>query len=170
MKRIIQRFMPDSKSIKENKYLKIFGSLLHNPNLWHLNRSSVARAFAVGLFIAFVPIPFQMVVAAGAAILCQANLPISVALVWLSNPLTIPFIFYFCYRIGALLVDSGGQGLHFEANLQWIIDSFATIGPAFLVGCSVMAVLSSLLGYFAIHGFWRYSTMSAWKERLQKRK
>ena len=41
--------MPNSQSIKNNKHLKIFGDLLHNPHLWHMNRHSVAKAFAVGL-------------------------------------------------------------------------------------------------------------------------
>ena len=56
-KKTIKRMMPDHQTIKENKYLKIFGNLLHNANLWHLNRHSVAKAFAVGLFFAFIPVP-----------------------------------------------------------------------------------------------------------------
>ena len=95
-KKIIKRMMPDHQTIKENKYLKIFGNLLHNANLWHLNRHSVAKAFAVGLFFAFIPVPFQMVLAAGLAIIVHANLPLSIALVWITNPLTMPFIFYAC--------------------------------------------------------------------------
>ena len=99
-KKTIKRMMPDHQTIKENKYLKIFGNLLHNANLWHLNRHSGAKAFAVGLFFAFIPVPFQMVLAAGAAILFHANLPLAIALVWLTNPLTMPFIFYACYLVG----------------------------------------------------------------------
>ena len=39
--------MPDHKLIREHKHLRIFGSMLHDPNLFHLNRRSVAGAFAV---------------------------------------------------------------------------------------------------------------------------
>ena len=63
-KKTIKKLMPDHQKIKSNKHLQIFGDLLHNGNLWHLNRRSVAKAFAVGLFFAFVPVPFQMVLAA----------------------------------------------------------------------------------------------------------
>lgn len=49
-KKFIKRLMPDHHSIKNNKYLQIFGDLLHNANLWHFNRRSVTKAFAVGLF------------------------------------------------------------------------------------------------------------------------
>ena len=106
-KKLIKRYMPDHNTIKNNKYLQIFGDLLHNPNLWHLNRRSVAKAFAVGLFFAFVPVPFQMVLAAGFAIIVHANLPLSVALVWITNPLSIPAIFYACYVVGTWLMDAG---------------------------------------------------------------
>ena len=38
--------------------VKFFGHSLHNPNLWHLNRFSVSWAVSVGLFMAYVPVPF----------------------------------------------------------------------------------------------------------------
>jgi len=55
---------------------------------------------AVGLFCAFVPLPIQMLLAAAAAIIFRVNLPISVGLVWITNPVTIPPMFYFCYKVG----------------------------------------------------------------------
>ena len=93
-KKFIRRFLPSHQSIKQNKALKIFGSVLHEPNLWHLNRRSAAGAFGIGLFFAFWPVPFQMWLSAGLAIPFRVNLPLSVATVWVTNPFTIPPIFY----------------------------------------------------------------------------
>jgi uncharacterized protein (DUF2062 family) len=164
-KKIIKRMMPDHQAIKENKYLKIFGNLLHNANLWHFNRHSVAKAFAVGLFFAFIPVPFQMVLAAGIAIIVHANLPLSIALVWITNPLTMPFIFYACYLVGTWVLAVPEQDFTFQASSQWVLDSLSTIGPAFLVGCGVLALTFSILGYLVIQAMWRYQTIKAWKNR-----
>jgi len=167
-KKLIKRFLPNHKTIKENKHLKIFGNLLHNPHLWHLNRHSVAKAFAVGLFFAFIPVPFQMVLAAGVAILVHSNLPLSIALVWLTNPLTMPAIFYSCYLVGTLVLNEPEQEFVFQASWQWVVDSVSTIGPAFLLGCGVLAIIFSILGYFGIQILWRYSVIKAWKERQNR--
>jgi uncharacterized protein (DUF2062 family) len=63
-RKFFQRFLPKPQTIRDNKTLQIFGDWLHEPNLWHLNRRSVAGAFAVGLFFAWMPVPFQMALAA----------------------------------------------------------------------------------------------------------
>jgi uncharacterized protein (DUF2062 family) len=167
-KKLIKRFMPNNQNIKDNKHLKVFGTLLHNPNLWHMNRHSVAKAFAVGLFCAFIPVPFQMILAAGAAILVHSNLPLSIALVWITNPLTMPVIFYFCYTVGSWILGTKAQTFHFHATWEWIVNSLSTIGPAFLLGCGVLAASFSLLGYLIIQGLWRYSAIKAWKRRQKK--
>lgn len=167
-KKIIKRLIPDHQTIKDNKYLKIFGNLLHNANLWHLNRHSVAKAFAVGLFFAFIPVPFQMVLAAGGAIIFHANLPLSIALVWLTNPLTMPVIFYSCYLVGTILLGVTEQEFAFEASWQWVVESLSTIGPAFLVGCGFLAVTFAILGYVGIQSLWRYSVLKAWKNRSHR--
>ncbi|MCW8834353.1 MAG: DUF2062 domain-containing protein [Colwellia sp.] len=167
-KKIIKRLMPDHQSIKDNKHLKIFGGLLHNPHLWHMNRHSVAKAFAVGLFFAFIPVPFQMILAAGIAILIHANLPLSIALVWLTNPLTMPAIFYACYIVGTWVIGTPAQEFVFEASWQWVVDSLSTIGPAFLLGCGVLATVFAFIGYFGIQGVWRYSVIKAWQQRKNR--
>lgn len=165
-RKFFQRYMPDPHAIRRNRNLRIFGSLLHDPNLWHLNRRSVASAFAVGLFFAWWPVPFQMLLAAAGAILFRANLPISVGLVWVTNPLTMPPMFYFAYVLGAWLLDTPEMAFHFEPTVEWLTTGLQHIWKPFLTGCLVMAVVSALVSYFAVSMSWRYSII---KRRHRRR-
>ena len=159
-RKFFQRFLPSPQSIKDNKTLKIFGEWLHEPNLWHLNRRSVAGAFAVGLFCAWMPVPFQMVMAAGAAIWIGTNLPLSVALVWITNPVTIPPMFYPAYLVGTWIIGEPPVDFSFELTFDWLLNELSASWKPFLVGCFTMASISSVIGYFAIEGFWRYSVLN----------
>ena len=109
-----------------------------------------------------------MVLAAGTAILVHSNLPLSIALVWITNPLTMPVIFYACYIVGSWLIGETAQEFVFEASWQWVVDSLSTIGPSFLLGCGVLAITFAILGYSIIQGLWRYSVIKAWKKRVDK--
>ena len=169
-KKFIRRFLPDHQSIKQNKALKIFGSVLHEPNLWHLNRRSASGAFGIGLFFAFWPVPFQMWLSAGLAIPFRANLPLSVATVWVTNPFTIPPIFYGAYKVGTTVLGTKPEHFEFQFSWQWVVESINTIGPAFLLGCGVLAVFFAVLGYFFIHLLWRYNVSKDWKKRTTSRK
>ena len=155
-RKFFQRFLPKPQTIKENKTLQIFGDWLHGPNLWHLNRRSVAGAFAVGLFFAWMPVPFQMVLAAGAAILFSTNLPLSIALVWITNPVTIPAMFYFAYLVGTWIIGEPPTDFSFELTMDWLLNELESSWKPFLIGCFSLASISSLIGYFAIDAFWRY--------------
>ena len=143
--------MPDHQSIKQNKaFKKFFGSVLHEPNLWHLNRRSASGAFGIGLFFAFWPVPFQMWLSAGLAIPFRANLPLSVATVWVTNPFTIPPIFYGAYKVGTTVLGTKPEHFEFQFSWQWVVESINTIGPAFLVGCGICSVVFGLAGYFSL--------------------
>ncbi|MCK5360538.1 MAG: DUF2062 domain-containing protein, partial [Gammaproteobacteria bacterium] len=85
-RKFIKRYLPDRKSIHETSQLRHFRPYLHHPCLWHLNRRTVSGAVAIGLFCACLPMPMEMLIAAMMAILFKVNLPISVTLVWVSNP------------------------------------------------------------------------------------
>ena len=168
-KKLIKKYLPDHKSIKENKAINMFGELLHDANLWHLNRRSARGAFAIGLFNAFVPVPFQMWLSAVAAIIFKVNLPLSVALVWISNPLTMPPLFYGCYLVGEWILGDTGYEFAFEPSWDWLVQSLSTIGPTFLFGCFVVSAVSSVIGYFGINWLWRYSVAKVWRLRQLER-
>ena len=169
-RKFFQRFLPTPRTIKENKTLKIFGNWLHQPNLWHLSRRSVAGAFAVGLFFAWMPVPFQMVLAAGTAILIGTNLPISVALVWITNPVTITPMFYFAYIVGTWILGEPVGDFSFELTFDWLLNELSASWKPFLVGCFTLASSSSLIGYLTIQGIWRYSVLNRRSTKSHLRK
>ena len=104
MKSFFQRYLPDSQKLCAHKNLRFLGDLLHDPRLWHFNRRSTVRGLAAGAFFAFVPIPWQMVLAAATAAWLRFNLPVAVAMVWITNPLTLPPIVFVNYRFGTWLL------------------------------------------------------------------
>ncbi len=168
-KRIIKRFAPDHEAIKNHKHLRIFGNLLHDANLWHMNRRSVSGAFAVGLFWAFVPIPFQMVGAAATAIATRVNLPISVALVWITNPITMPPIFYSTYLVGTWILGDTPQHHNLQFSMEWIIESLASIWQPLFLGSLVCGTIASILGYIFIRGLWRWNIVNNMRKRKQRK-
>ncbi|HHS84250.1 MAG TPA: DUF2062 domain-containing protein [Gammaproteobacteria bacterium] len=169
-RKFLKRHMPDHRQIREHKHLQVFGGLLHDPNLWHLNRRSAAGAFAVGLFCAFVPIPLQMILAAGVAILFRVNLPISVALVWITNPLTMAPIYYFAYKLGAWVLHQPAQQFLAVPTFEQVLTGLNAVWIPFLLGCFILSSVSAAIGYFTIRGLWRLYVVRQWRRKKLHRK
>jgi uncharacterized protein (DUF2062 family) len=167
-KKTIRRLMPEPHKLKDHQALQFLGQRIHEPNLWHLNRRSVAKAFAVGLFCTFLPLPFQMAIAACGSILFKANLAISVALVWISNPLTIPAIFFFCYKIGTVTLGEPLQNTHFELTVEWVRTEMGSIWQPLLLGSLLMGTLFSIVGYFSIRIIWWWAIVNKLKKKQQR--
>lgn len=157
MKQFLRRLAPDRTKIHEHKHLRLFGKLLQDPNLWHLNRRSAAGAFAVGLFVMYLPPLGQMLMAAAGAIAFRVNLPISVALVWITNPVTIPPMYYFAYLVGSWILGVPAQTFHVGHWLEW--HNWLGLLAPMTVGCLVCATICSALGYLAIQAIWRWSLL-----------
>lgn len=164
-RKFLKKFFPTPEQIRSHQSLRFLGTLLHDPNLWHLNRRSVAGAFAVGLFVCFIPIPMHMVLAAIAAIIFRVNLPISVSLVWVTNPVTMPVLFYFAYVIGVLVLGMQLEPFAFEFSADWLFLKLGTHWRPFLLGCLIMASISSLLGFLTVRLLWRLHLIKQIKER-----
>lgn len=168
-KKFIRRLLPDHKSVVESRYLAVFGKLLHDPNLWHLNRRSASGAFGIGMFFAFWPVPFQMLFAAALAIPTRVNLPLSIATVWITNPFTMPPIFYAAYKVGSTVLGTDMGEFAFELSWDWVLNSLSTIGPAFLLGCAICSVIAGIAGYYSLNFFWRWSVVKSWQARQRSR-
>ncbi len=171
-KKLLQRYMPTPEFIRNHKHLQFLGKALHDPNLFHLNRRSASGAMAVGLFFAFVPMPFQMVPAAAGALLFRVNLPISIALVWLTNPLTMGPIIFACYQLGVLLLGIAPDArlTHLDwGNAQHLLDNLGAVGWPLFVGSIAVGAICSLLGYTITRFLWSWSVMQQLRKRRAKR-
>ena len=163
---LLKRYAPDHNLIRNHKHMQLFGNLLRNPNLWHLNRRSVSGAFAAGLFWAMIPIPMQMLAAAATAILCRVNLPVSVGLVWITNPLTMPPIFYFNYLIGNFVLHGNALNMNdFKMSAEWISHSLGEIWQPLFIGSVIVGCVLAVIGYASMRLFWRWHVIHHYKKR-----
>lgn len=169
-RRFIKRYMPHPDRIKGNKSLRFLGQLIHDPNLWHLNRHSVARAMAIGLFWAMIPMPLQMLAAAATAIPARGNLPISVGLVWITNPLTMPPIFYFSYQLGTWLMDTPAIEMPEQVTLAWITRVLASHWQPLYLGSIVTGIALALIGYLLTRIYWSWWVARSWRKRQERRR
>ena len=168
-KKTLKSITPSPERMRRIKSLQVLGDWIYATNLWHINRYSSSMAFFVGLFVAFMPIPGQMVLAATLAVLLSCNLPLSVGLVWITNPVTMPAIFYLAYRLGAMIVDVPMQAVEFELSFHWLAHSAGAIWQPFLLGCFLCGLFFGSLGYFVISILWRIRVARMWRERNIRR-
>ena len=132
-------------------------------------RRSVAGACFIGMFCAFLPVPAQMLVAGVIAVIARCNLPISVALVWLTNPITVPPLFYFAYKLGAWLLGQELEVTQIDLSFDWLADRFGEIWQPFLLGCVVCGWVSGVTLYVLVHLVWRLEVGRRWHKRRKKR-
>ncbi|WJW76776.1 DUF2062 domain-containing protein [Thiohalobacter sp. IOR34] len=155
-RKFIKRYLPDAEKVRRHPHLARFGTRLHDPNLWHLNRRSISGAMAVGLFCALLPLPGQMVIAAALAIWARVNLPASVALVWITNPLTMGPIFYGTYRLGSWMLGSTPEVGGMELSSAALLQSMEEIWEPLLLGSLVTGLVAAVLGFGLVRLAWRY--------------
>jgi uncharacterized protein (DUF2062 family) len=174
-RRFFRRFLPDHETVLANRSLAWLGRWLHHPNLWHLNRHSVAGGFAIGLFAGLVPGPFQMLAAALIAIPLKKNLPVALITTLYTNPLTIVPLYVLAYGYGRLILGDGGAGLpvepfewdwaHVFDSMRALLDWTIALGKPLAVGLAALALTRAAAGYFAVQAGWRAYVVYAWRKR-----
>jgi uncharacterized protein len=177
-RKLFRRYLPSAESVRQHKYLGRLGGWLHHPNLWHLNRRSVAGGVANGMFCGLIPGPFQMLAAAVFAIAFRVNLPVALATTLYTNPLTIGPLYVAAYYLGRLLVggDAGAlgeapafswadMGEWMRAMAHWML----SLGKPLAVGLVALALLLAVLGYACVDIAWRAHVIRAWRRRACRR-
>jgi len=145
--------------------MRPFRLLLEHPACWSLNRRSVTRAFAMGLFISFVPIPIHIFLSAFLALLLRLNVPAAVAGTFLTNPFTMVPMYLGAYWVGCELLGVPAHTMSFEMSWDWITSALLPVWKPFLLGCFVLGSLSAIVGYVLIGGAWHLSLVLRYRRR-----
>ena len=168
-KKFLKKFMPANDKIMHSRSMQFISEQVHKAHVWHLNRRSASRAALVGLFFAFVPIPMQMILAAIFCIFMRANLPLSIAFVWITNPVTAAPIFYATYKIGAYLLGLPTHEFELELNWAWLTAKLSLIWKPLFLGSLLTGIALAAIGYTTIDFLWRWTTVQRWHLRQKKR-
>ena len=121
--------------------------------LLSINRRMVSRAIFVGMFIAMIPMPMQMLAVIMVVPFFRFNVPIGVSLVWITNPFTMPFIYYIEYITGNFLLMQ--EGVHdMQMTLEWFTENIGDIFIPLYVGTLFYSVLFSVGGYYLVNYLW----------------
>lgn len=165
-KKFLERYLPSKKTLARHRHLGFLAAHLRRSELWRLTRRSVAGGMAVGLFVAFLPIPLQMVLAAAVALAIRVNVPVALLAVWVTNPFTLTPIGYLAYRTGTWLLDTPGVAtVPDETTFQWLMSQTARVWRPLLVGGLVLGTVASVLGYVAVRVAWRLHVAYRWRRR-----
>lgn len=159
-RRLIKKYLPTPARIRELRLNRYFGHRINDKSLWLVRRQTVARATAIGLFCAYLPMPLEMLLAALLALLFRANLPLSISLVWISNPFTWVILYTPPYLLGLLIL--GEPLFHLdEITLAMMYQQFG----ALWVGCLIFGSGLAIAGYVLVNAFWRMMLVNRWNNR-----
>jgi len=176
-KHLIQRYIPTPERIAQLPGIHRFGSRITDPMLWHINRRSISGAMFVGMICALIPLPGQMLFAALFSIWLRVNLPLAIALTWLTNPFTLVPILYIGYWLGAHLYGVPmleiGQIKDAFVAMSHHLFNMSSVPPtqgvfsltALLLGLLAEALILATLGTVLVRMLWRYHVVRAWRAR-----
>jgi len=177
-RKLFRRFLPTSEEVRRNRFIGRFGRLLHHPNLWHLNRSSVSGGVAVGLFSGLVPGPLQMLTAVALAIPFRVNLPVALITTFYTNPFTIVPLYIAAFYIGSLLTGSPAAAMVHPPAFEWTdlgasisaLGSWAiSLGKPLAIGLVALALSLAALGWISVQVAWRAWVVVQWRRRRGRR-
>jgi len=166
------RPLPRRSNVHRYPVLKWFSQTAYKRSyLWSFRRTEISSALFWGIWISMLPIVgVQMIVVFFVSLLVRANLPLIVALQWISNPLTMGPIYFADYKIGLSVLNL--LGVDYKKNkllspeYNWSEFSFSDLlrlidtFPPMMVGGSVLGIslgLSVVFLYKTLANFYKSS-------------
>jgi hypothetical protein len=150
----LRSLAPRREQLEAHPWLRGLAPRLSNPRLWRWSRRSVALGLAIGLFIGFLVPVAQIVLAAAAAVLLRANVAVAAAGTLVTNPLTVPPIYYAAYHLGAWATGaSPSPSFSFDDPLKIAESLGSNLAPLF-AGLALTACVAAVASYILVSQVW----------------
>lgn len=168
-RRFFRKFSVKKHEVGERWYLAPFQHMLHDRRLWGVRRQTVVPAFALGLFMSFMPFPGHPAWATLLALAFRINVPVAFATTFVSNPLTMGPMYYVAYQIGSWILGMEPEPFDFEMSLEWMTTTFLNYWAPISLGCFLMGLTAGAIGYVVVDALWRYSIHDYKSKKRQRR-
>ena len=166
-RRFFRKFAFKRHHVSDQWFMSPFRHLLHDHRLWGIRRRNVVPAFAIGLFIAFMPFPGHTLTGALLALAFRVNIPVAALATWVSNPVTMFIMYPAAYQLGRKLLDAPVREVSFAVSWEWVTHTFVTIWQPMLLGCFILGAAAAIVGYVSLDLLWRSSIVD-YKTRKRK--
>ena len=129
----------------------------------------IALGFALGLFVGMSPfLGFHMAIAVFFAALFEWNKISAAVGVWISNPLTVPFIYPLTYLLGARVLGKD-EVFHFphSMDMDWILEMIRSAPETISIltlGGIIIGVPLGVIGYF-----FAYAAVNNYRSDIKRR-
>ncbi|WP_297440913.1 DUF2062 domain-containing protein [Sulfurimonas sp.] len=131
------------------------------------NRKMISRGVLIGLFIAFIPMPMQMAAVLLFVPFIKFNVPVALAMCWLSNPITMPPMYYMEYLTGSFLLGIIPEPV--EMTLEWFSNNLEKIFVPLYFGTAIYSIFGSISAYFLVNYLWKSSVDRDKKKHYKQR-
>jgi uncharacterized protein len=166
----MKRWVPTREKIMASRWLGPVAHHLEDDRLWHMERGSVARAVAIGVFFGFLLPTAQFIFAVSCAIWLRGHVAVAAASTLVTNPLTFAPVYWLAHRIGSTLLGRSGPMATEEAAIVeaqteatiaaegWLLAALQSVqaaGAPLILGLAVLAVVGAAVGYGIVFLLWR---------------
>jgi uncharacterized protein (DUF2062 family) len=99
-----------------------------------------------------------------------ANVPLTLAIIWISNPLTIPVMFYASYRLGAWLLGVQSNVTTISLSWDWLSGQLGAIWQPLILGSLVAGTTLGLISFACVRLYWRWRVNREWARRRTRQR
>ena len=166
----MKRWLPTREKMLRSRWLGPVAHHLEDDRLWHMERGSVARAVAIGLFFGLLLPTAQFILAVSFAIWLRGHVAVAAGATLISNPFTFAPLYWLAHRIGSEMLGRppaeagetaervGSQAEATAASEGWLAATWQAVqaaGAPLMLGLAVLAVMGAALGFLLVWLLWR---------------